>query len=85
MGEVAATFALAVLAAESLHGSDQVALDAIYKVDRDARTIEVDRSTRVGCTLALVFLGYARREFGDAAFKMRRLQVASTANGEGTR
>jgi hypothetical protein len=78
MGEAAATFALATLAAESLHGSDQVALDAIYKVDRDARTIEVDRSTAVGCTLALVFLGYARREFGPESFRMRRVDARVT-------
>jgi hypothetical protein len=82
MGEAAATFQLAVLAAESLHGADRVALDAVYRVDHGARTIEVDRSTSVGCTLALVFLGYARREFGADAFKMRRLHVAM-AGGEG--
>jgi hypothetical protein len=81
MDEVAGTFELAVFAAEALHGSDRVALDALYRVDADARTIEVDRSTPVGSTLALVFLNYARREFGDA-FRMRRVHVGPAA-GEG--
>jgi hypothetical protein len=79
--EVAATFELARFAAEALHGSERVALDAIYKVDADARTIEVDRSTSVGATLALVFLGYARREFGAESFRMRRVDARATTKG----
>jgi hypothetical protein len=79
MDYVAGTFELAVFAAEALHGSDRVALDAVYKVDADAHTIEVDRSTGVGCTLAIVFLNYVRREFGDDAFRMRRVHSAPVA------
>ena len=73
MEEAAATFQLALLAAESLHGADRVTLDAVFRIDHDTRSIEVDRSTSVGCTLALVFLGYARCEFGQDAFRMRRV------------
>ena len=79
--EVAGTFELALMGVESLYGSDRVALDAVYRVDRANRTIEIDRATEVGKTLALVFLGYARREFGEQVVKMKRVE-APTAAGE---
>jgi hypothetical protein len=85
MDEAAATFELALLATESLHGDDRVTLEAVYKVDADARTVEVDRTSVVGSTLALIYLGYARREFGTDAFRMRRVHAAMTMNGEGER
>ncbi len=77
--EVAGTFDLALLAAESLHGTDRVSLEAIYRVDRANRTIEIDRCSDVGGTLALIFLGYARREFGDAAVRMKRVEAPTAA------
>jgi hypothetical protein len=73
--EVAGTFELALMGVESLYGPARVALDAVYRIDRTNRTIEIDRSSDVGGTLALVFLGYARREFGDAAVRMKRVEA----------
>ena len=83
MDEAAGTFQLALLATESLHGADRVTLEAVYKIDADNRVIEVDRTSVVGCTLALVFLGYARREFGQDAFRMRRVHGAAAAVTDG--
>jgi hypothetical protein len=84
MDEAVGTFELALLATESLHGADRVALEAIYKVDANSHVIEVDRTSLVGCTLALIYLGYCRTEFGAEAFRMRRVPGA-TVGGEGER
>jgi hypothetical protein len=81
--EVEGTFRLALLATETLFGTDRVAIDAVYRIDLDTRAIDVDRSNNVGGTLALVFLGYLRREFGPEAFRMKRVYgpVASAMGG----
>ncbi len=70
--EVAGTLRLACLAAESLHGADRVRLEARYDIDRGARTVAIDMSSEAGKTLAVVFSGYARREFGEGSFEMSR-------------
>jgi hypothetical protein len=81
--EIEATFRLALLATETLFGTDRVAIDAVYRIDLDKRAIDVDRSNNVGGTLALVFLGYLRREFGPEAYRMKRIYapVASATGG----
>jgi hypothetical protein len=76
--EVEGTFRLALLATESLYGPDRVAIDAVYRVDLANRAIDVDRSNDVGGTLALLFLGYARREYGSTAFRMKRVHAPAT-------
>ncbi|MCC7409534.1 MAG: hypothetical protein IT442_15830 [Phycisphaeraceae bacterium] len=68
MAEVESTLRLAVLAVESLHGEDRVRLEARAKVDRQARVCVIDTSLDVGRTLATVFGGFVRREFGEEAF-----------------
>jgi hypothetical protein len=77
MDEVQGTFELALLTSESLHGADRVALDAVYRIDIPGRAVEVDRSTDVGATLALILLGYLRREYGSAAFRMKRTHTSA--------
>jgi hypothetical protein len=72
MDEVEGTLHLARLAAESLHGEDRVRLDAKFAIDRAAHTCVIDTTCEVGRTLALIFAGYARREFGDDAVRMER-------------
>jgi hypothetical protein len=72
MDEVEGTLELARLAAESLHGTEQVELDAAWVVDRRGRTVAVDTGTAAGRSLALIFLGYARREFGNSALQVFR-------------
>ncbi len=58
------TLRLARLAVESIYGPQRAEFDAPVDIDRVARTFIIDVSGRVGKTLALVFTGYARREFG---------------------
>jgi hypothetical protein len=70
MTEVEATLRLALLAVESLHGEDRVRLDARVTLDRATRTCIINAASEVGRTLALVFGGYIRREFGDAAVNL---------------
>lgn len=77
MPEVEATLHLARLAVESLHGEDRVAQETMASVDRASRTCVIDATREVGRTLALVFGGYVRREFGDDAVRMLRAPLAS--------
>lgn len=74
--EIEGTLRLACLAAESLHGADRVHLEARHTVDHATRTVIIDMTEEVGRTLALIFGGYARREFGDDAVKMTRVATA---------
>lgn len=74
------TFELALLAAESLHGPERLTLEACYQLDDQTRTIEISGDTDIGGTIALIFLGYARREFGADAVRMKRCHVM--ASGE---
>ena len=73
MDEAADTFDLAWLAAKSLHGDEQVELDARWSLDLGARSVSIDTDTPAGRTLALIFLGYTRREFGSRAVRVQRL------------
>jgi hypothetical protein len=72
MTDAEGTLRLAQLAAESLHGTARVELEACCDADRSARRVSIDTSTDVGRTLALVFLGYARCEFGADALRVHR-------------
>ncbi|MCC7409802.1 MAG: hypothetical protein IT442_17180, partial [Phycisphaeraceae bacterium] len=83
MAEVESTLRLAVLAVESLHGEDRVRLETQAKVDRQARVCVIDTSLDVGRTLATVFGGFVRREFGEEAvdIQLPRESVGSTVGG----
>lgn len=70
MDEVEKTLRLACLAAESLHGPQRVRLEAKYRIHRSKRTCSIDSSSEVGLTLALIFGGYARCEFGRRTVRM---------------
>jgi hypothetical protein len=67
MEEAKGTLALARMAVESLYGRDRVELEAAAHFDDAARQISFEVSRQVGRALALVFAGYARREFGADA------------------
>ncbi len=73
MDEVQSTLQLARLAAASLHGEDRVRLHADSHVDIARRTCEIDTSREAGRTMALIFGGYVRREFGDDAVFVQRI------------
>ena len=77
LSDVADTLQLARLAAESLHGAETVELDAAASLDRRGRRVSIDTTSPTGHTLALIFLGYARREFGGAAVRVRRAAPAA--------
>src|SRR5688500_15590199 len=64
MYDVRGTLRLAQVAAESLHGIERVELEARCRVDRIRHHICIDTSTDAGRELALIFLGFVRKEFG---------------------
>ena len=72
MQDVEEALLLAVLAVESLHGQSRVRMDASYCVDAEKRATVIDGSTSVGRDICRIFTVFAIREFGEAAFKVRR-------------
>lgn len=70
--EVLATLDLALIAVESLHGESRSRLDARFTDDPTKRAVVIDASTDVGRALNQVFIGYARREFGEDAVSVER-------------
>lgn len=70
--DVLATVDLAVIAVQSLHGEERTRLDARFLSDPKRRTLAIDAVFPVGQALNQVFVGYARRQFGDRAFKVVR-------------
>jgi hypothetical protein len=70
--EVLATLDLAMIAVESLHGEARARMDARFARRPVARTLVIDASTHVGQALNQVFVGYARREFGETSFTVTR-------------
>jgi hypothetical protein len=71
--EVEASLVLALFAVESLHGEAQTRLDARHWLDAERRACVVDAGTPVGRALNRLFVGFLRREFGEAAFRVERL------------
>ena len=70
--DVLDTVDLAVIAVQSLHGEERTRLDARFVSDPKRRTLAIDATTPVGQALNQLFVGYARREFGDGAFEVQR-------------
>jgi hypothetical protein len=77
--EVEASLLLALFAVESLHGEDQVRLDAAHYLDPAGRACVIDAGTEVGADLCRVFAGFLRREFGPDSFRVDRLDGAGAA------
>ena len=77
MAEVEGTLELARIAAAAVHGEGQVEFAAACSVDRRRREVQIDTTSAVGRTLGLVFLGYARREFGSDAVRVCRTRRAN--------
>ncbi len=78
LSEVHDTLRLATVAAETLHGADRVLLEAHSDIDAAARRCVIGTDTRVGRTLALLFAGFVRREFGDDKVRVARVTARST-------
>jgi hypothetical protein len=75
LDEVEATLLLAIWAAESLHGESQVRLDATHLLDRDRRAVVIDAGSPAGRDVNRLFVGFVRREFGDDAFRVERVET----------
>jgi hypothetical protein len=73
MAHVSDTLELARLATESLHGPERVQLDARWEMDDADRSVAIDSTSEVGRTLAIVFLGFVKREFGSGAVHVVRM------------
>ena len=73
--EAEMTLQLAIFAAEGLFGAARVRLDFGYFVDEPSRTIIVAGTTEVGETIIKIFTGLALREFGEDAFRTRRIEA----------
>jgi hypothetical protein len=76
--DVEASFVLSLMATESLYGESQVRLDAGHAADAEKRSFVVDASTDVGRDLNRLFLGFLRREFGQDALSVERVDAAQT-------
>lgn len=73
IAEVEASLLLALLAAESLHGESQVRLEASHAMDAEGRSCVINAGGNVGRDLNRLFVGFVRREFGEDAFRVRRV------------
>ena len=86
VAEIEASLLLALLATESLRGESQVRLEASHAMDVKGRTCVIDAGSNVGRDLNRLFVGFVRREFGEDAFRVGRVDhvPASTSETERT-
>lgn len=76
--DVMATLDLALIAVQSLHGAERTRLDARFASDTHRQTLVIDAATPVGQALNQVFVGFVRREFGEDAFRVERVDRIPT-------
>ena len=77
--DVEASLLMALLSVESLHGESQARLEAAHAFDAEKRYCVIDAGTDVGRDLNRLFVGYLRREFGEDAFKVQRVDESARA------
>ncbi len=82
LDEIEDTLVLALLAAEALHGEAQVRLDVGHHFDREQRACVIDAGTDAGRDVNRLFVGFLRREFGERAFRVERVDTASLRETE---
>jgi len=82
--EIEATLLLALWGAESLYGEAQVRLDATHFLDSDRRACVIDASTPVGRDVNRLFVGFVRREFGQDAFRVERVDAVPSQHPQET-
>ncbi len=80
--EIESTLLLCVLAVEGLHGTSRVRLDAKYCFDAGKHACVIDADTVVGQDISRIFMGFATREFGEAAFAVSRAERISKTETE---
>jgi hypothetical protein len=74
IADVETSLLLALLATESLHGESQVRLEAAHAMDAEGRACVIDAGGNVGRDLNRLFVGFVRREFGEDAFRVERVE-----------
>jgi len=74
IADVETSLLLALLATESLHGESQVRLEAAHALDAESRACVIDAGGDVGRDLNRLFIGFVRREFGERAFRVERVE-----------
>jgi len=75
MHEVMETMLMAQLAIESIYGEDRAKLETSIGAYPRRRLILIGTANEIGVNLALVFMGYMRREFGGRSFTMERSRL----------
>lgn len=78
------TLLRAIMSVESLHGESQARLDIRHSWDESGRICVLDASTQVGRDLNRLFTGFLKREYGDDAFVVERVNLVSEASQEGS-
>jgi len=77
--DVEAALLLAIWGCEALHGEAQTRLDASHYFDPAARACVIDAGTAVGRDFSRLFLAFVRRECGEDAFKVERVNSPTVA------
>jgi len=80
--DVEESLLLAVLAAEGLHGTARVEMDAACRIDKDTGHCVVDATTEVGRDIARIFTGFLIHEFGRETFAIDALDSDNPGPGE---
>jgi len=76
MREVRDSLFLAALAAEGIHGRTRVMMDASFRLDEEGRSCVIDGTREVDQSIAVIFTGFLRKEFGESAFTVKRVDEA---------
>lgn len=66
---------LALLAADALHGTTQMRIEARVWIDAPSFTCVVDAATAAGRSIARIFTGFVERMLGEDAFEIDRVGV----------
>jgi hypothetical protein len=72
--EVEGDACLAIFSAECLHGRPQTLLEASYLVSLDGRCLVLQVRGVAGETAARVFIGLCGKRFGEAGFRVERVE-----------
>ena len=75
---------LAMFAVEGLFGEARVRLEASYHLDEPNRAVTVDGTTEVGAAVLKVFTRLLGREFGEDAFRVRRVEKSAAPADAGS-
>lgn len=72
----------AVFNTESVYGKPTVRLDGSFLFDEKTKVCVIDKGTDVGRHIAQLFTSYLTSQFGEAAFKVQRIENPAEQNGE---